>query len=134
MADVRETGIEADAKRGEQSGAHSSPSVTSSAKSAISAIRHPTTSARATGRRSAGSSAGSRYGKTVKKSVTLRETVVEEIEARTGVRGFSQFLDAAAERHLALLKAQEIVDDHTARHGEFTDQELAEAESAWRGE
>ncbi|MEU8796156.1 hypothetical protein [Spirillospora sp. NPDC048819] len=77
---------------------------------------------------------GERYGKTVKKSVTLRESVVEQIEARTGARGFSEFLDAAAERHLALLKAQEIVDDHVTRHGEFAQEELAEAEAAWRGE
>lgn len=69
----------------------------------------------------------------MKKSVTLRETVVQEIEARTGTRGFSQFLDEAAERHLALLKAREIVDDHIARYGDFTDQELAEAETAWHG-
>lgn len=74
------------------------------------------------------------HGKTVKKSVTLRESVVEEIEARTGARGFSEFLNAAAERHLALLQAQEIVDDHVSRHGEFTEEELAEAEAAWRGE
>ncbi|MFD0686977.1 hypothetical protein [Actinomadura fibrosa] len=66
--------------------------------------------------------------------MTLRENVVEEIEARTGARGFSQFLDAAAERHLALLKAQEIVDDHVAQHGDLTEEELAEAQAAWRGE
>ncbi|XRQ06423.1 hypothetical protein ACN3XK_59420 [Actinomadura welshii] len=78
--------------------------------------------------------AGESRGKTVKKSVTLRESVVEEIEARTGARGFSEFLNAAAERHLALLQAQEIVDDHVTRHGEFTREELAEAEAAWRGE
>jgi aminoglycoside phosphotransferase family enzyme len=76
---------------------------------------------------------GGRHGRTVKKSVTLREKTVREIEARTGARGFSQFLDEAAERHLALLKAREIVDDHIARHGDFTDQELAEAEAAWHG-
>jgi hypothetical protein len=75
-----------------------------------------------------------REGTTVKKSVTLSEIVVQEIEARTGSRGFSRFLDAAAERYLALLKAQEMVDDHTMRHGQFTDEELAEAEAAWRGE
>ena len=85
-------------------------------------------------RRKPKAASSGRYGKTVKKSVTLRESVVEQIEARTGVRGFSQFLDAAAERHLALLKAQEIVDDHITRHGEFTEAELAEAEAAWRGE
>jgi hypothetical protein len=71
---------------------------------------------------------------TVKKSVTLRGSVVEEIEARTGIRGFSQFLDEAAARHLALLKAQEIVDDHIARFGKFTDEEISEAQAAWRGE
>ena len=71
---------------------------------------------------------------TVKKSVTLRRSLAEEIEARTGARGFSSFLDSAAERHLALLKAQEIVDDHTTRLGEFTPEEMAEAEAAWRGE
>jgi hypothetical protein len=75
-----------------------------------------------------------RYGRTVKKSVTLRETVVDEIEARTGARGFSEFLDEAAERYLALMKAQEILDEHTARSGRFTEAELAEAEAAWRGE
>jgi hypothetical protein len=80
------------------------------------------------------SALGGRYGNTVKKSVTLRESVVEEIEARTGSRGFSEFLDAAAERHLALLKAQEILSEHTSRKGEFTDDELAEAQAAWRGE
>ncbi len=96
---------------------------------ATSATRTPVT-----GRLSAASSVSGRYGTTVKKSVTLRETVVEEIEARTGTRGFSQFLDAAAERYLALLKAQEIIDDHTMRHGPFTEEELADAEAAWRGE
>jgi hypothetical protein len=66
--------------------------------------------------------------------VTLRGSVVEEIQARIGVRGFSQFLDEAAERHLAMLKAREIVDDHIDRLGEFSDAELAQARAAWRGE
>jgi hypothetical protein len=87
-----------------------------------------------TGRFVGGSALVGRYGRTIKKSVTLRETIAEEIEARTGARGFSQFLDAAAERYLALLKAQEIVDDHVERHGQFTEEELAEAAAAWRGE
>jgi hypothetical protein len=76
----------------------------------------------------------SRYGTTVKKSVTLREDVVEEIEARTGPGGFSEFIDAAAERYLALLKAQDILTDHLERHGQFSADELAEAQAAWRGE
>jgi hypothetical protein len=79
-------------------------------------------------------SGASRYGNTVKKSVTLRENVVDEIEARTGPGGFSEFIDAAAERYLAMLKAQDILADHVKRHGEFTAEELAEAQAAWRGE
>ncbi|NVI93002.1 hypothetical protein [Actinomadura sp. BRA 177] len=39
-----------------------------------------------------------------------------------------------AEHRAALLKAQEIVDDHTTRHGALTKAELTEAEAAWRGE
>lgn len=93
--------------------------------------RHPHASS---GARTSRPGAVEGRGKTVKKSVTLRESTVEQIEARTGARGFSEFLNAAAERHLALLQAQEIVDDHVARHGEFTEEELAEAEAAWRGE
>ncbi|WP_240489837.1 hypothetical protein [Actinomadura atramentaria] len=89
---------------------------------------------RRAGRPAPGGAPREHSDRTVKKSVTLRESVVAEIEARTGARGFSQFLDAAAERHLALLMAQEIVDDHTARHGEFTEDERAEAEAAWHGE
>jgi hypothetical protein len=84
-------------------------------------------------RRRPASSPG-RYGSTVKKSVTLREAVVDEIESRTGPGGFSEFMDAAAERYLALLKAQEILTDHIERYGEFTPEELAEGQAAWRGE
>jgi len=117
---------------GKQKGRRRRAAVTSRAKtgkiSAASANRAAQTA------RSTRSTVSGRYGTTVKKSVTLRETVVEEIEARTGARGFSQFLDAAAERYLALLKAQEIIDDHITRHGQFTEEELAEAEAAWRGE
>lgn len=70
---------------------------------------------------------------TVKKSVTLRRSVVEEIEERTGARGFSSFVDAAAEHWLALLKAQEIVDDHERRVGPLSDEALEEARRAWHG-
>jgi hypothetical protein len=76
----------------------------------------------------------SRYGTTIKKSVTLREDVVDEIEARTGPGGFSEFIDAAAERYLALLKAEDVLTDHVERHGQFSAAELAEAQAAWRGE
>ena len=38
-----------------------------------------------------------------------------------------------AERDHALRKARELLVEHTARYGEFTDEELAEAQAAWRG-
>ncbi|WP_327583898.1 hypothetical protein OHA25_50125 [Nonomuraea sp. NBC_00507] len=34
---------------------------------------------------------------TIKKSVTLRRSLAEEIESRTGPQGFSRFVDQAAE-------------------------------------
>ncbi|MGY1454192.1 hypothetical protein [Streptomyces sp. SS8] len=71
---------------------------------------------------------------TVKKSITLRRSVAEEIEERAGARGFSSFIDAAAEHWLALLRAQEIVDDHERRTGPLPDAALDDARRAWRGE
>jgi hypothetical protein len=70
---------------------------------------------------------------TVKKSVTLRRSVAEEIESRTGPRGFSRFVDQAAEYGLALLKAEEIVADHERRVGRLTDEVMEEARRAWSG-
>ncbi|WP_233510516.1 hypothetical protein [Actinomadura craniellae] len=57
-----------------------------------------------------------------------------EIEARVGARGFSSFVDTAAERYLALLKAQEIVEDFERRNGPVPAEETDAAERAWRGE
>ncbi len=71
---------------------------------------------------------------TVKKSVTLRRSLAEEIESRTGPRGFSHFVDQAAEYGLALLKAEEIVADHERRVGPLSDEVMEEARRAWSGE
>jgi hypothetical protein len=71
---------------------------------------------------------------TVKKSVTLRRSLAREIEQRAGARGFSRFIDEAAEHWLALLRAQEIVEEHEHRFGPLTQEELDEARRAWRGE
>jgi hypothetical protein len=71
---------------------------------------------------------------TVKKSVTLRRSLAEEIESRTGPRGFSHFVDQAAEYGLALLKAEEIVADHERRIGPLSDDVMEEARLAWSGE
>ncbi|MCE7080191.1 hypothetical protein [Streptomyces sp. ST2-7A] len=71
---------------------------------------------------------------TVKKSVTLRRSIVEEIEERAGSRGFSGFLDAAAEHWLALLRAREIVEEHEREVGPLSEEDVRGAERAWRGE
>lgn len=71
---------------------------------------------------------------TVKKSVTLRRSLAEEIESRTGPRGFSHFVDQAAGYGLALLKAEEIVADHERRVGSLSDEAMEEARLAWSGE
>jgi hypothetical protein len=71
---------------------------------------------------------------TIKKSVTLRRSLAEEIESRTGPRGFSRFVDQAAEYGLALLKAEEIVADHERRVGPLSEEAMEEARRAWSGE
>ncbi|MDD9376991.1 hypothetical protein M8Z33_09985 [Streptomyces sp. ZAF1911] len=71
---------------------------------------------------------------TVKKSVTIRRSIAERIEERAGAGGFSSFVDAAAEHWLALLDAQEIVEDHERRVGPLTDEVREKALHAWRGE
>jgi hypothetical protein len=71
---------------------------------------------------------------TVKKSVTLRRSLAEEIESRTDPREFSHFADQAAEYGLALLKAEEIVADHERRVGPLSDEVMQETRRAWSGE
>lgn len=70
---------------------------------------------------------------TVKKSLTIPRSLSQEIESRTGSRGFSKFITEAAEHHLALIKAEEITDAHEQEFGEFGADELASAERAWHG-
>ncbi|MER5761546.1 hypothetical protein [Streptomyces sp. NPDC002082] len=70
----------------------------------------------------------------VKKSVTIRRSIAEQIEERVGPGGFSGFVDAAAEHWLALLKAREIIEDHERRIGPLTDEVREEAQRAWRGQ
>lgn len=71
---------------------------------------------------------------TVKKSVTIRRSIAEQIEERAGAGGFSRFIDAAAEHWLALLKAQEIVEDYERRNGPLPEELLEEVSRRWHGE
>ncbi|MFF0216653.1 hypothetical protein [Streptomyces vinaceus] len=71
---------------------------------------------------------------TVKKSVTIRRSIAEQIEERAGAGGFSSFVDAAAEHWLALLKAQEIVEDYERTNGPLPQDLLEEVGREWHGE
>lgn len=84
--------------------------------------------------RSQGSVGAGQRETTIKKSVTLRRSLVEQIDEVAGERGFSAFIDAAAEHWLALLNAQEIVDDHERRVGRLPEDTLEEARRMWHGE
>lgn len=71
---------------------------------------------------------------TVKKSVTIRRSIVEQIEERVGAGGFSSFVNAAAEHWLALLKAQEIVEDCEQTNGPLPEDLVDEVSRTWHGE
>ncbi|MGW6709048.1 hypothetical protein ACWGDE_29750 [Streptomyces sp. NPDC054956] len=62
----------------------------------------------------------------VKKSVTMRRSLAEQIEDRVGAGGFSGFVDAAAEHWLALLKAQEGAADYARRDGAPPERDVVE--------
>lgn len=63
----------------------------------------------------------------VKKSVTMRRSLVEQIEERVGPGGFSGFVAAAAEHWLAYLKAQETIEGRALRHGPLPEPTTKEA-------
>ncbi|MCX5376636.1 hypothetical protein [Streptomyces sp. NBC_00091] len=54
---------------------------------------------------------------TVKKSVTMRRSIAEQIEERVGAGGFSRFIDAAAEHWLTILAAREAAAEQEGRTG-----------------
>lgn len=71
---------------------------------------------------------------TVKKSVTIRRSIAEQIEERVGAGGFSRFINAAAEYRLTLLKAQEIAEDRELHAAPLTDEAREAARRVRRGE
>ncbi|MFI6477037.1 hypothetical protein ACIBH1_03830 [Nonomuraea sp. NPDC050663] len=71
---------------------------------------------------------------TVRKTVTMRTSIVRRVEARTGRRDFSAYVDGAVARALAMDDALEILAEADERLGEISDDAMAEAERAWRGE
>ena len=65
--------------------------------------------------------------------MTLRRSLIEELETRTGAREFSAFIDTAAEHWLALVKTAEIVADHERRNGPPGPEARDQARRALRG-
>ncbi|WP_157246444.1 hypothetical protein [Nonomuraea typhae] len=71
---------------------------------------------------------------TVRKTVTMRSSIVRRVEARTGTRDFSAYVDGAVARALAMDDALEILAEAEGRLGPVSDEAMVEAERAWRGE
>ncbi|MGI5287325.1 hypothetical protein ACQEVF_28865 [Nonomuraea polychroma] len=68
---------------------------------------------------------------TVRKTVTLRRSTVARVEARTGSRDFSAYVDGAVARQLAMDDIQDALDEATGRLGPVSDEAMAEAVRAW---
>ncbi|MDX3105084.1 hypothetical protein ACIBO5_27430 [Nonomuraea angiospora] len=68
---------------------------------------------------------------TMRKTVTLRRSTVARVEARTGSRDFSAYVDGAVARQLAMDDIQDALDEATTRLGPISDEAMAEAEQAW---
>lgn len=72
-------------------------------------------------------------GPTITVSVSLHRGTVEWIRERTGKREFSAYVEAALERQIERENLRELIDEYTREHGEFTQEELAQAHAALFG-
>jgi hypothetical protein len=72
-------------------------------------------------------------GQAVSVSASLHEGTVEAVRARVGKRGFSAYLEEAVLRQIRRDDLREIIEAHTSRFGEFTEEELADARAALHG-
>jgi hypothetical protein len=68
---------------------------------------------------------------TVRKTVTLRRSTVARVEARTGSCDFSEYVDGAVARQLAMDDIQDALDEATTWLGPVSDEATAESERAW---
>jgi hypothetical protein len=72
-------------------------------------------------------------GPTITVSVSLHRGTVDWIRERTGKREFSAYVEAALDRQIAFDKLDELIEDYTKEHGEFTEEELARAHASLFG-
>ncbi|GAA3489629.1 MULTISPECIES: hypothetical protein [Streptomyces] len=72
-------------------------------------------------------------GTTRKYSVSIPEDLAETVRAKVGPGEFSAYITAALRQRLAMERLSELVDDHEARHGAFSETELAAADALLGG-
>ncbi|MHC3475462.1 hypothetical protein ACYF6T_43310 [Streptomyces sp. 7R007] len=63
--------------------------------------------------------------------MSLPQSLIKEIEARTGMTGFSAVVSEALEQWLAMAKLREVVDADERDFGPVGDDALRQAESEW---
>ncbi|MBC9716386.1 hypothetical protein H9Y04_28010 [Streptomyces sp. TRM66268-LWL] len=68
-------------------------------------------------------------GPTTNVSVSFHAGTIGAVRSRVGKRGVSAYIEAAVQRQIERDNLQELVDDHVARHGGFSTEELAAAEA-----
>ncbi|WP_432158717.1 hypothetical protein [Streptomyces sp. bgisy153] len=66
-----------------------------------------------------------------KRSVSLPQSLIKEIEARTGKIGFSAVVSEALEQWLAMAKLREVADADERQYGPVGADALRRAESEW---
>jgi hypothetical protein len=72
-------------------------------------------------------------GPTITVSVSLHHGTVKWIRERTGKREFSAYVEDALQNKIAFEKLDELLEDYTSRHGDFTEEEIAAARAALFG-
>lgn len=66
-----------------------------------------------------------------KRSVSLPQSLIKEVEARTGKTGFSSVVSEALEQWLAMAKIREVVEADEREFGPIGDEALRRAETEW---
>ncbi|NGO77616.1 hypothetical protein G6045_18415 [Streptomyces sp. YC504] len=68
-------------------------------------------------------------GPTTSVSVSFHAGTIGAVRSRVGKRGVSAYIEAAVQRQIERDNLQELIDDHIAHHGDFTEAELAAVEA-----
>ncbi|CAL9290722.1 hypothetical protein [Streptomyces sp. R02] len=66
-----------------------------------------------------------------KRSVSLPQSLIKEVEVRTGRSGFSAVVSEALEQWLAMAKLREAVEADEREFGPVSDEAMRRAESEW---